>query len=281
MSQEDSINALIESANIHLARADKISGENPQEALNEIYLAVDDLSRAGSSIISEITKGDVVLLDGTVAKVLRKLAEDSELIPGNFSQTVNALPNADDILGAQALEISTGSLSAEKIVDTVKNVYETPGSKLTDAEGDFSALNIIKDLLLGNRKLSETVFSENGVYDIFVSSTTPYLVTAASFISRDEEKFAEFENMIPEALNGPVKHLSKLLLSLLTSAFMSGLLILIVKRIIAGSGTAKNVMFGASVVSLTISNLPLIVEGVKAVSAELSELKRIVFEKKN
>lgn len=281
MSQEDSINGFIESANIHLSRAEEFQTENNSEsALNELAQAVECLSKAGSSIISEIPKEDVIRLDGTVAGVLRRLAEDSELLPGNFERTVSAVPNADEILGEKTSEISKGSLSAEKIVDTVKNVYDTPETESKNPDDDLSALKIILDLLLGNRKLSDTVFSENGVYDIFVSSAVPYLVTGAAFISRDEEKLAKYEQMIPEILNGPIRHLSKLFLSLMTSAFMSGFLLLVIKRIIAGKSSAvNNVKFGVSVAALTVSNLPMLIDGVKAVSVEIGNLKNIVFEK--
>ncbi|MDO5844244.1 MAG: hypothetical protein Q4Q53_03750 [Methanocorpusculum sp.] len=278
MSQEEVVSAYIESANAHLANAEKAAAENNTEcAVSEIKSAVDDLTAAGYSILNEIPKEDIVRLDGTVAKFLRRLAEDADLLPKNFEQIINAIPNADKIFKDKLQQPSDESLSAEKIVETVKTVYENE-AEAESSDEDFSILKIIKDLLLGNKKITDTVFSENGVYDIFVNTASPYLVTGAAFISRDEDKFAEYEEKIPEILNGPMRHLSKLLLSLLTSAFISGLLLIVIRRILSGKKSVlKNAEFGVDAVKLTVANLPMLIEGTRAAAIEISELKKIVF----
>ncbi len=81
-------------------------------------------------------------------------------------------------------------------------------------------------------------------------------------------------------LEGPVKRPVRLLFSLLTSAFISGLLLLLVRRILAARrmrpGFVENVVFAASILSLTAANIPMILEGLRAAVHELEELRSLI-----
>ena len=85
---------------------------------------------------------------------------------------------------------------------------------------------------------------------------------------------------IPEMLDGPVKRLFRLLFSLLTSAFMSALLLFLVRRILAARnmrpGIVENAAFATSLVSLTAANLPLLLEGLRAAVHELQDLRVLI-----
>lgn len=81
-------------------------------------------------------------------------------------------------------------------------------------------------------------------------------------------------------LAGPVRRLVELLAALLTSAFMSGLILLIIRRVLAvrrvRPGMVDNIIFAGSMVSLVAANLPMFVDGARQVAAELRSLQEII-----
>ena len=112
---------------------------------------------------------------------------------------------------------------------------------------------------------------------MFAMTATPYLITGAAYIHGDEGKSGE---KIQEMLEGPAKRLVRLLFSLMTSAFISGLLLLIFRRILATRslrpGIVKNVGFAASVLFLTAVNIPMMLDGLRAAAHELEELRCLI-----
>ena len=127
--------------------------------------------------------------------------------------------------------------------------------------------------------LADTVFAENGAYDAFSDVASPYLISGAAFVGGSENS-ETYEEMIPQILAGPVKRLVELLAALLTSAFMSGLILLIIRRVLAvrkvRPGMVDNIIFAGSVAALVAANIPALVDGVKQVAAELRSLQQII-----
>lgn len=277
MSSEDtfpdrfsSINALLDTAEEDLHEG------NTDAALASLETAVSLLCDVGSDTLSEIPQADIDVLDGRLAVVLRRVAESAGFLPENF-EPILAITGIPVSLGDDFAEKSASSLSTEEIVEILQTIYTAPDEISKDPENDISLLKTLTDVLVGQKTVSEVIFSEDGAYDMFASAAAPYLITGAAYLYGDE---GQSEEKIPEMLDGPIKRLFRLLFSLLTSAFMSALLLLLVKRILAARkmrpGIVENAAFAASLVSLTAGNLPLLLEGLRAAVHELQDLRALI-----
>jgi hypothetical protein len=249
---------------------------NTPAALSSLETAVSKLCSTGSGILSDIPETDVAALDGHLATVLRRLAERADLLPENFA-TILSITGIPASLGDEFADKSADPLSAEEIVEALKLIHTAPDEMPKDPENDISLLKTLIDLLNGQKTVSEVIFSDNGAYDMLADAASPYLVTGAVYLSGDGEDTGE---KIQKMMEGPIKRLVRLLFSLLTSAFISGLLLLIVRRILAvrkmRPGFVENAAFAASVFSLTAVNIPVMLEGLRAAAHELKELSALI-----
>ncbi len=277
MSSEDtsqdyfsSINALLDAAEGYLHEG------NIDASLSSIELAVSQLGNVGSATLSSIPEADIAALDGRLAAILRRFAESFGILPENFDQILSITGVPESLRGVFA-ERSPDSLSAEEIVEILQIIYTAPDEVCEDPGNDMSVLTTLTDILIGQKTVSDVIFSENGAYDMFAVTAAPYLITGAVYVYGDE---GQAEEKIPDMLEGPVKRLVRLLFSLLTSAFISGLLLLIVRRVLAARrmrpGVVENAAFAASVLSLTAANLPMLLEGLRAAVHELNELRSLI-----
>lgn len=277
MSLEDTFPDHFASIDALLDEAEKYSDEgNTSAALSSLETAVSKLCSAGSGILADIPETDIAALDGHLATVLRRLAESANLLPENFA-SILLITGVPASLGAKFAEKSADNLSAEEIVEALKLIYNAPDEMPADPENDISLVQTLTDLRNGQKTVSEVIFSDNGAYDMLADAASPYLITGAAYLSGDEDESGE---KIQKMLDGPVKRLVRLLFSLLTSAFISGLLLLIVRRILSvrkmSPGLGENVSFAASVISLTAANMPVLLDGLRAAAHELQELRALI-----
>ncbi|MDO9523388.1 MAG: hypothetical protein Q7J08_06715 [Methanocorpusculum sp.] len=277
MSSEDTSPDHFSSINAQLDAAERYLHEGDIDAsLSSIETAVSQLCCVGSGTLSEIPEADIATLDGRLAAILRRFAESSGVLPENFDQVLS-ITGVPESLRSVFAERSSDSLSAEEIVEVLQIIYTAPDEISEDPRDDISILKTLTDILIGQKTVSDVIFSENGGYDMLAVTATPYLITGAVYVYGDE---GEAEAKIPDMLEGPVKRLVRLLFSLLTSAFISGLLLLIVRRILAARrmrpGVVENAAFAASVLSLTAANIPMILEGLRAAVHELEELRSLI-----
>ena len=277
MSSEDismnhfaSANVLLDAAEIYLAEG------NNDLAISSVEEAVNLLTSSGVSILLDIPESDIAELDGRLASVLRRFGEEAGILPENFA-TVLSLSGISLSLDGEFAEKMSSTLSASEIVEVLEILYTSSDEISPDPEKDLSVLNILAGLLTGQKTVSEMVFAENGAYDMLSLEAAPYLITGAAYVYGDEE---EYEKKIPEMLDGPVKRLVCLMFSLMTSTFMSGLLLLLIRRILTtrktNPGIVDNTVFAASVLSLIVANIPIFIEGLREVSHELDELRNMI-----
>ena len=115
------------------------------------------------------------------------------------------------------------------------------------------------------------------VFNSYIDNPYYFRYCASKLNKMIEEDTGE---KIQKMMEGPIKRLVRLLFSLLTSAFISGLLLLIVRRILAvrkmRPGFVENAAFAASVFSLTAVNIPVMLEGLRAAAHELKELSALI-----
>ncbi|HJJ30430.1 MAG TPA: hypothetical protein O0W87_05480 [Methanocorpusculum sp.] len=249
---------------------------NIDAALSSIEAAVSQMFGVGSDILSNIPEADIISLDSRLALVLRRFAENFGVLPENFEPilSITGVPVSLNDVFAEGSEVP---LSAEEIVKVLKVLY-TPQEEISeDPENDISVLKTLTDILNGQKKVSDMIFSDDGAYDMLAMTAAPYLITGAAYLHGDEGQSGE---KIQEMLEGPVKRLVRLLFSLMTSAFISGLLLLLFRRILAARnmrpGIVKNVGFAASVLFLTVVNIPILLEGLRAAAHELEELRSLI-----
>ena len=197
-------------------------------------------------------------------KVVRKLAAESNLLPNTYASVNAFIPDIE-------ASIPEGEVPPAELPAVIRVIYESEPK----GEASASTLKLLLEMLLGQRSISEFIFGENGVYSTLADVAAPYLIVGASYLAKDEAKAVAYEDSIPEMLNGPVRHLAMLFLSLITSAFFAGVVILLVKRFV--SHQKGNVGFAAGMVSLIAANFPLLVTGLREASVELRNLKNIAF----
>ncbi|HKM41839.1 MAG TPA: hypothetical protein VJY43_04650 [Methanocorpusculum sp.] len=276
MSSETSGNHLSSASNLLDAAETYFHEGNPDAALSAIEEAVYNLREAGVSILAEISGPDIDALESRPAAILRRFAEESGIMPENFVPALSLTPIPAS-LGGGFLKKTGSSLSASEIAGVLKTLYAAPEETADEPEKDIPVLRTLADLLIGQNTLSGVIFSENGAYDALSQIMAPYLIIGAAYLNGDEEIY---EEKIPGMLDGPVKRLTRLLYSLLTSAFISGLFLLIIKRVLAtrkvSPGVIGNTVFLASFLSLTVANIPMFIEGARAVVCEFRELRNII-----
>lgn len=275
MPSDQSFEELCALANTSLDTAEALYLDGKtEEAAHEILTAAAALSDAGVLTLEDIRPVDLAKLDGTVAKILRRLADDSGLLPDSFDALTSIAPELREYIPKSA-----NDLSAKALVRAVQKTYADEPAEETK-QNDVSLIETLSSFITGQQNMRGMIFSEAGVYDSFALTAAPYLIAGAAYLSHDENKNGSYEDKIPQMLNGPVKRLIMLFYSLMTSTFASGLLLLLIHRILAvrkaRPGFVDNVSFGASAATLTVSNLPMLIDGLRAVSAELAELKNII-----
>lgn len=282
---DEPVDSLIHSAECHLAEAEtQARAGDPEAAATAVENAVNELLRAGSRLTAAIRSEDMAELEGTMARVLRALAERFGILPENYLPVFSVVPEAEKILNPATAAEAQEHQPVSGVARVVGQVYDTeasPDAEFSEEEGAgyVSALGVLLELLQGQRTLTDAVFSDGGAYDAFAGVAAPYLITGAAFAAGDAETGA-WDEKISGMLAGPVKRLIRLLAALLTSAFMAGLVLLLIRRILAvrhlRPGILENAMFAGSVLSLITANLPMFIDGSRAVIRELRELQDIL-----
>ena len=276
MSSETSGNHLSSAGSLLDAAEVYFHEGNTNAALSAIEEAVNNLREAGMSILAEISGPDINALESRPAAILRRFAEESGILPENFAPVLSLTP-VPASLGDNFANKTWSSLTASEIVDVLKSLFAAPEAIADDPEKDIHVLRTLADILSGQNTVSEVIFSENGAYDALSQAAAPYLIIGFAYINGDEEAY---EEKIPGMLDGPIKRLTRLLYSLLTSAFISGLFLLIIKRVLATRigipGVIGNTVFVTSLLSLTVTSIPMFIDGARAVIRELEELRNII-----
>ena len=285
MPHDTPAESLIATAEASLAAASSTLLQNDlNSAADHLETAVTSLLDAGSVLLTSVQQADIAVLESGLARILRALAERFGLLPEDHQLILLLLPESVDVLDASTQTAAKTYLPISEVCATVRSVYESRETDVLelseeDMNSHISAVRLLIDLLLGQRTLSDAVFSENGAYDAFSDVASPYLISGAVFVGGSENS-ASYEEQIPQILAGPIKRLVELLAALLTSAFMSGLILLIIRRILAvrkiRPGMVDNLIFAGSVASLVATNLQLFVGGVKQVTTELRNLQQII-----
>ncbi len=188
MSSEDTSPNHFSSINALLAVADGYFHEgNIDAALSSLETAVSQLNKAGSGTLSEIPRADIATLDGRLAAILRRFAESSGVLPENFD-LVLSITGVLESLHSVFAERSSESLSAEEIVEVLQIIYTAPDEISEDLGNDISILKTLTDILIGQKTVSEVIFSENGAYDMLAVTAAPYLITGAVYVYGYEGK---------------------------------------------------------------------------------------------
>lgn len=282
MPNDTPVDTLIATAEASLeAASNALLHGDTDAAADHLEAAVSNLLRAGSSLLTTIHTADIAALESSIARILRALAERFGILPEDYRPVLAFLPESVDILDSPTKTAAETHLPVSGVCDVVRSVYESEDPKtpeLSEEETDayVAAGRLFIDLLFGQRTLTDAVFAQNGAYDTFSEVIAPYLISGAAYVGSAES----YEEKIPELLAGPVRRLVELLAALLTSAFMSGLILLIIRRVLAvrrvRPGMVDNVIFVGSVASLTAANLPMFVDGAWQVAAELRNLQEII-----
>ncbi len=284
MPDDTPADILISSAESALSAAsDHVSSGNPEKAAELLEKAVADLLTAGSCIVSGISSADIAALQGSLARVLRALAERFGILPEDHQSVFALLPEAVGVLDEETVRAAQTHQQVSGVCEVVAAVYASgdPCIELSDEETSsyISIGRTLIDLLEGQRTLKDAVFAEDGAYDTFSGVAAPYLIAGAAYLGKKDQS-GSYEEKIPEMLDGPVRRLFRLLMSLLTSAFMSGILLLVLRRLLAARkirpGMVDNVIFAGSVASLVLTNLPILIDGASQAAAELRELHHII-----
>ncbi|MDV0444289.1 hypothetical protein [Methanorbis rubei] len=286
MPDDTPADILISSAESLLnAASDEVSSGNPEAAAELLEKAVTDLLTAGSCMVSGIPSEDITALESSLARILRALAERFGILPEDHQPIFALLPDARLVLDEGTAQAAQTHQPVSGVRDVVLAVYESDDGETlhSDEETDryISIGKMLLELLEGQRTLQDAVFAEDGAYDAFLGVASPYLMAGAAYLS-GEDASESYDEKIPKMLDGPVKRLLRLLVSLLTSAFMSGLLLLVIRRLLAARkirpGIMDNVIFAGSVASLVAANLPMLIDGALQTAAELRELHHIIVQ---
>lgn len=285
MPNDTPVDTLITTAETSLdAASNALLHGDTDAAADHLAAAVSDLLCAGSSLLTAVHTTDIAVLESSIARILRALAERFGILPENHQPVLALLPESVDILDISTKTAAETHLPVSGVRNVVRSVYEseeTETPELSEEETDtyISAGRLLIDLLSGQRTLTDAVFARDGAYDAFSDVVAPYLISGVAFVGGGENA-ESYEEMIPEMLAGPIRRLVELLVALLTSAFMSGLLLLIIRRVLAvrtiRPGTIDNLIFAGSVASLVAANLPMFVDGARQVAAELRNLHEII-----
>ncbi|MDV0442415.1 hypothetical protein [Methanorbis furvi] len=283
MPDDTSVDILISSAESALNDAADHISEDPERAAELLEKAVADLITAGSCMVSGISSADIAALESSLSRILRALAERFGILPEDHQPVFALLPDAETVLDEEIILAAQTHQPVSGVRDVVLAVYESgDGDAIrSDEEADryLSIGQMLLELLEGQRTLQDTVFAEDGAYDAFSGVAAPYLIAGAAYLG-GEDASETYDEKIPKMLDGPVKRLLRLLVSLLTSAFMSGLLLLVIRRLLAARkirpGIMDNVIFAGSVASLVAANLPMLIDGALQAAAELRELHHII-----
>ncbi|MDR0980841.1 MAG: hypothetical protein LBL85_03550, partial [Methanocalculaceae archaeon] len=252
--------------------------------VDTLIAAAETSLDAGSSLFTAVDTADIAALESSIARILRALAERFGLLPEDHQPILALLPESVDILGTSTKTAAKTHLPVSGVCDLVRSVYEseepqTPEISEEETDACISAGRLLIDLLSGQRTLTDAVFAKDGAYDTFCGIAAPYLISGVVF-AEGGESTEPYEEKIPDLLAGPIRRLVELLAALLTSAFMSGLILLLIRRVLAvrkiRPGTVDNIIFAGSVASLIAANLPMFVDGAKQVAAELRNLQEII-----
>ncbi|HJJ96552.1 MAG TPA: hypothetical protein O0X38_02765 [Methanocorpusculum sp.] len=255
MPNDTPVDTLIATAEASLdAASNALLHGDADAAADYLEAAVSGLLRAGSSLLASVHTADIAALESSIARILRALAERFGILPEDHQPVLALLPES-------------------------VNVLDTSTKTAAETDACISAGRLLLDLLSGQRTLTDAVFARDGAYDAFSDIAAPYLISGAVFLGGGEST-ESCEEKIPEMLAGPVRRLVELLAALLTSAFMSGLILLIIRRVLAvrrvRPGMVDNIIFAGSMVSLVAANLPMFVDGARQVAAELRSLQEII-----
>lgn len=284
MPDEVPVDVLISSAESALDDAARLLfAGDANVAAEHLDHAVTDLLIAGSRILGDVFATDGAGVTTGAARTLRALAEQLGILPEDHQPILTLVPKASALIAPKIQAAAETHLPIVELPKLLKEVYrgETPVGELSDEEahGYVSAGNILIDLLQGQRTFTDAVFSDFGPYDTFASVAAPYLITGAAYLGGEDDT-SSCEETIPRLLSGPVKRLLRLFIALMTSAFMAGLLLLLIRRLLAvrniRPGSVDNVIFAGSVAALVLANLPMFITGLRAVVGELRELQAII-----
>ncbi|MBE6507434.1 MAG: hypothetical protein E7Z72_05885 [Methanocorpusculum parvum] len=231
-----------------------------EDAVSELFEAAGLLASEGAGLIRSVSASEfenpvftTLLRITPVFENLPESADIQRLLPGYMETPVNAD-------------------SPARMLSVVSDIYEKAEDEPDGEETDFSLLKTLLSLLLGQQTFRSLLFAEDGMYASAASSASAYL--AGVFVFRGDDIDSAVEKA-DSMLFGPVKRLAELLYSLLTSALTAGLLLLAIRRAIPFMRPSKKqTVFDAAV--LTVSQIPDIIKGLRAVAEEISVLKAII-----
>ena len=243
-------------------------------AIQELAFAAETLAADGSRIFSSVSASE---FENPVFTILRSITSVFENIP-DMSDIQALLPELQE-------KLPVSSASPAEILAAVRDIYsQATGDADTGCNDDVRdsdsssapkpslVIEMLIALLSGQQAFRDMLFADCGIYDSAASSAAPYL--AGFFVFRGEE--GEFAvHKVDSMLFGPVKRISELFYSLLTSSLTAGLLLLVIRRAIPVM-QPSNAKTAVDAVILTVSNIPEMIEGLRAVAAELSALKEII-----
>lgn len=250
-------------AEVHLDYAAVLfqNGEYPS-AVVELLEAVRLLSREGSDLISSVSAEK---FQTPVFSVVRQVFSVFDSLP-NAAEISSIIPEAKALLPDH-------TAAPSEMLAAVSGIYESAGEDAPAGDApNPSVIQLLIALLTGQQSMRDTLFSDTGMYMSAASSAAPYLSVLFTFSGDTPDAAAEKASAL---LFGPLKRLAELFYSLLTSSLTAGILLLVIRRAIPVLRPTK-AEAAVDAVLLAASAIPLLIEGLRAVAAELSLLRRIL-----
>lgn len=242
--------------------AELLRKEDYAAAVLELFEAVNLLAKEGSDLVSSVSadkfQTPVFSVVTRVFSVFDDLPETAELAV--LTPEIRSL-------------LPKPSASPEEMLLSVSRIYEKAEEENpASGEADFSLIQFLLSLLSGQQSMRDALFSDAGMYDAAASSASPYLALLFSLSGDSMETAAE---KAAATLFGPLKRLAELFYSLLTSSLTAGILLLLIRRAVPIMRPSKAAT-AVDAAILAASNIPVLIEGLRAVAAELSCLRQTI-----
>ncbi len=239
----------------HLANADFYCTKNEAAAaLGEIGDAVSVLTEEGSVIFNKISADE---FETPLFQFVRRI-------------TTVFIPDVGEISAFVSDKLPHITSAPKDIVEFTRNLFTT--DEPYEEEPTISKIEYLVSLLTGQQSMRDAIFSDDGLYHSAAGTFSPYLI---GFFSITGDDFSSAEEKADSLMYGPAKRLAELFYSLLTSSLTAGLLLLFIRRLIPVFRPSKTAT-AVDAALLTAANLPLIIQGLRAVAKELAELRRII-----
>lgn len=256
----DSVDARLDSADVFF------QNRNYSAAVSELLEAVRLLSRSGAEVVSSLSSE---CFESPLFSVVRRVFSVFDTLPDS-AELSSLMPEAASLLPEHTATPSEMLAAVSEIYEQAEEEAEAEGT----ADADVSLIRILLSLLSGQQSMRELLFSDTGMYVSAASAAAPYLTGFFLFSGEEAEASADKAHRM---LYGPLQHLAELFYSLLTSSLTAGLLLLAVRRAIPVMRPSKK-SAAVDAVMLAVSNIPLLIEGLRGVAKELSCLRAIIRE---